>query len=88
MGMEIFLCQDFSDRAHNGYITKSTRSIKCYARNLDDQNLYNPVTLFLFFSKTFCFFQKKAQCYTVLFGSVLQCVLSVVVFCPKCSKTF
>ena len=62
--MEIFLRQDFSDRAHNGDITKSTRYIKWNARNLNDQNLYNPVTVFLFFPKVFWFFQKKAH-YTV-----------------------
>ena len=74
MGMEIFLCQDFSDRAHNEYITKSTRSIKCYARNSNHQNLYNPVTLFLFFQKVFGFSKKK--------HSVILC------FCTMCYSVY
>jgi len=53
MGMEIFLRQEKFFGVYNGDITKSTRYIKCYARNSNHQNLYNPVTFFLFFPESF-----------------------------------
>ena len=52
---EIFLCQEIFLGGHMGDITKSTRSIKCYARNSNHQNLYNPVTILAIFPVFFIF---------------------------------
>ena len=70
MGMEIFLRQEKFFGVYNEYITKSTRYTKCYARNSNHQNLYNPVTFFLFFQKLFGFSKKKS---TVLYCAFVQC---------------
>jgi len=63
MDMEIFLRQEKFFGVYNGDITKSTRYIKCYARNSNHQNLYNPVTVFYFFQKFFVFPKKSTVLY-------------------------
>ena len=59
---------------YNEYITKLARNIKWNARNLNDQNLYNPVGFFYFFL-IFNFFQKKAHD-VCAFNTVTVCAVS------------